>query len=324
MPWAQIGDASRVKDVTSRRRALDTGVTAAAVRHNLRTGRWRRLFPGVYLTHSGAPSWRQRLMAATVARGEGAVASLECALNLWNLSDREPPILTLAEPWDVHRQGTLRGVRTRRRRRLTRARRYGIPVTSAAQTVLDVLALPGRTPDADIALITRGVSRRIVSVGALRDELEHHPRHPRRDALRDIFEVAAEGFESVAEVRYVELVEAPHGLPQMELQVPIDGPGDGGRVPRLDFKDRERGIGLEIDGEFYHRDRQVRDRRRDRDAASNGEINLRAGWIEVVEQSCELAVDVALVQISRGWQGRPRACSPTCAVGRDARLLRTA
>lgn len=309
-----------MRDVLSRRRALDTGVTAAAIRHNLRKGRWQRLFPGVYLTNNGAPTWRQRLMAATLARGDGAVASLECALNLWSLSDREPPILTLAEPGDVHRQGTLRGVRCRRRRRLTRARRYGIPVTSAAQTVLDVLAMPGRTPDEDVALITRGVSRRIVTAEALRTELEHHPRHPRRDALADILTVAAEGFESVAEVRYVELVEDPHGLPKMELQVPVNGRGDGGRVPRLDFKDRARDIGLEIDGELYHRGRQVRDRRRDREAASKGEVNLRAGWIEVVEQSCELAVDVALVQISRGWQGRPRACSPSCAVGRDARL----
>ncbi|MFC6420357.1 hypothetical protein [Ornithinimicrobium tianjinense] len=261
-------------------------------------------------------------MAATLARGDGAVASLECALSLWNLADREPQILTLAEPANTHRRTTLPGVRVRRRRRLTRVRRYGIPVTSAAQTVLDVLAMPGRTPDDDVALITRAVSRRKVTVAELRAELAHHPRHPRAGALSEILIAAAEGLGSVAEVRYVERVERPHGLPTMERQAPMDGlqAQADGRSRTLDFRDRERGIGLEIDGDLWHRERQVRDRGRDREFAGRGEVSLRAGWIEVVERPCELAVDVALVQIARGWTGRPSACGPDCAVGRDTRL----
>ncbi|WP_122263001.1 hypothetical protein [Ornithinimicrobium cerasi] len=309
-----------MRNVTTRRQALADGLTAAAVRHLLATGRWQRLFPGVYLTHSGSPTWRERLLAATLARGDGAVASLECALVLWGLGDREPQILTLAEPWEKHRSGRLPGVRVRRRRRMSTARRYGIPVTSAAQTVLDVLALPGRTLDDDVALVTRAVSRGHVTVGSLRAELRHHPQHPRRSTLAEVLTAAAEGFESVAEVRYVDRVERPHGLPSMERQVPVDGSAAGGRVRRLDFKDRERGIGMEIDGELYHRGRQVRDRGRDREVAGTGEVTLRAGWFEVTERPCELAVDVALVQIARGWQGRPRACGPTCPVGRQPRL----
>lgn len=311
-----------MKDVIARRQALARGDTAGQIRHRLDTGRWKVIFPGVYLTHSGAPSWRQRLKAATLARGKGAVATLECALNLWNLSDREPPMLTLAEPSSVHRSGTLQGVRTARRRRLSTARRYGIPVTSAAQTVLDVLAMPGRTSDEDMALITRAVSRKVVTIESLRAELEHHPRHPRRASLSEILTVAAEGFESVAEVKYVERVEKPHGLPRMELQVPIDEPdGTRGRVRRIDLKDRKRGIGMEIDGELYHRERQAYDRRRDREAAGKGDVLLHAGWFEVVDESCELAADVAVVQISRGWEGRPHGCgAEKCAIERDARL----
>jgi hypothetical protein len=309
-----------MRNVITRRQALADGRTPAAIRHLLSTRRWQRLFPGVYLTHSGSPTWRERLLAATLARGDGAVASLECALVLWGLGDREPQILTLAEPWEKHRSGRLPGVRVRRRRRLSTARRYGIPLTSAAQTVLDVLALPGRTLDDDVALLTRAVSRGHVTVESLLAELGHHPHHPRRSTLGEVLTVAAEGFESVAEVRYVERVERPHGLPPMERQVPIDGFAGGGRVRRLDFKDRERGIGMDIDGELYHRGRQVRDRGRDREVAGNGEVNLRAGWFEVTERPCELAVDVALVQVARGWHGRPRACGPTCPVGRHPRL----
>lgn len=161
---ALMGESGGMKDVITRKQAMAKGLSTAKIRHRVAAGRWRLIFPGVYLTHSGTPTWRQRLMAATLARGAGSVASLECALHLWNLSDRQPPILTLAEPWRLHRVGTLPGVRVRRRRRLSAARRYGIPVTSAAQTVLDVLAMPGRTPDEDVALITRAVSRKVVTV----------------------------------------------------------------------------------------------------------------------------------------------------------------
>ena len=311
-----------MKDVVSRPQALGQGLTPSAVRHRLRTGRWQVIFRGVYLTHSGSATWRQRLEAATLARGDGAVASLECALNLWGLTDREPPILTLAEPARTRRSCQLPGVRVRRRARLSVARRYGIPVTSAAQTVLDVLALPGRTLEDDIALITRAVSRKKVTVDALRAELRHHRRHPRRAGLDEILAAAAEGLESVAEVKYVERVERPHGLPAMERQAPMDGATAlaHGRSRRMDFKDRARGVVLEVDGELYYRLRQAQDRGRDRETAGRGEVTLRAGWAEVVETPCELAVDIALTLRARGWAGRPTPCGAACAVGRDARL----
>jgi hypothetical protein len=236
--------------VLSRQQAFARGHTPAQVRHLLARGTWQRLLPGVYLTHTGRPAWRDRLQAAVLRRGEGAVVTLECALRLWGLTDREPGVLTLGEPAQTHRRRTVPGVRVRRRRRLTRATRYGIPVTGAAQTVIDVLGMPGRTPEDDIALITRAVGRRAVTVAELRAELAHHPRHPRRLGLAEVLEAAAEGLGSAAEVRYVERVERPHGLPRMERQVPLDGlvaVGDG-RSRVLDLKDRKRGVGLEIDG----------------------------------------------------------------------------
>lgn len=308
--------------VISRQQALARGRSPAQIRHLLARGTWQRLLPGVYLTHTGRPSWRERLQAALLRRGDGAVVTLECALRLWGLTDREPGILTLGEPATTHRRRAVPGVRVRRRRRLTRAMRYGIPVTEAAQTVIDVLATPGRTPDDDMALITRAVSRRTVTVDELRAELRHHPRHPRRESLGEILAAAAQGLGSAAEVRYVERVERAHGLPWMERQVPMDGAiavADG-RSRVLDLRDRERGIGLEIDGDLWHRDKQLRDRGRDRQVAGRGGVTLRAGWVEVVERPCELAVDVALTQIARGWTGRPVPCGPGCAVSRDARL----
>ena len=126
----------------------------------------------------------------------------------------------------------------------------------------------------------------------------------------------------MAEVRYVRLVEEPHGLPRMERQVPLDGPRAmaDGRGRRLDFRDPERRLGLVIDGELIHRGRQAVDRRRDREAAGRGDTNLRAGWFEVVDSPCELAADVAVAQLARGCTGSPRACSADCALLLDPRL----
>ena len=327
--------------VLTRSQAISHGTSYAAVRHNVASGRWQRVFPGVFVTHSGDVTWQERVHAAALARGRGTLVSLECALKLWGLRDREPPIITLAEPEATRRVRALPGVRVRRRRRLAASRRYGIPVTSAAQTVLDVIALPTTTLDETIALITRAVATKKVTLADLREELGHHPRHPERHLLTEVLSAAMDGLESVAEYRYVRDVEAAHGLPTMERQVPVEVPGAGpssggssssgtsgggatGRTSRMDFTDRTRRIRVEVDGELYHRERQQQDRARDRRAAGQNETTLRVGWAEIVATPCQVAADVAVVHVARGWSGRPHACRPGCPVEKDPRLRSSA
>lgn len=307
-----------MRTVISRRQAL-TGMTWSALRHRVEAGDWQRVFPGAFVTHTGEVSWRERLEAATLARGPGAVVSLHCALHLWGLQDRPPAIITLAEPFDMHRIKDLPGVRVRRRRRLTATRRYGIPVTDVAQTVVDVIALSPKDIHGLMALVTRAVGSHKVSVVQLIAELRHHPRHPARDLLAETLSAAAEGLGSAAEIQYVQKVEVAHGLPRMQRQSPID-PADGHtKVRSLDFRDPSRNLGVEIDGDLWHRERQLADRQRDRSVAGHGGVVLRAGWVEVVATPCLLAGDIAAAQRARGWTGWPRRCGATCAIARDAR-----
>lgn len=309
--------------VVTRKQALAPGgLTPGRLRTKLAHGTWQTIFRGVYVRHNGRITYRERLLGAVLSRGAGARVTLECALHLWDLTEREPPIITLGEPADVHRTRRLPGVRVARRSRLTRAKRHGIPVTGLAQTIIDVAALPTFSVDEVISLITRATARRKLTIAALREELGHHPRHPLREVIGEALAAAEEGLESVAEVRYAERVERAHGLPVMKRQFPIDGPAAvrDGRSRRMDFRDPERGVGMEIDGELYHRSRQQQDRARDRQAAGRGDVILRAGWADVVSAPCTLAVDVALAQKARGWTGHPYPCSPGCALGRDARL----
>ncbi|WP_130012750.1 hypothetical protein [Serinicoccus sediminis] len=315
----------------TRKQALAEGRSAKRIRGLVARGLWQVMHRGVYLTHSGPVAWQERVAAAVLAAGAGAVASEECALPLWGLSERRPPVVTVAIPASRTLRADLRGVRVRRRRRLTRAVRSGIPVTGLHQSVLDVLALPRTDDDEMVALLLRACRPGRSSPAALRAELAHHPRHPRRADLEAVLEAAELGLGSVAEWRYVRDVERAHGLPTMTPQVAVAPSGElvgtRGTTPTegmqyLDLLDPERGVGVEIDGALFHDDRVHLDRARDRSGTVQGRVMLRAGWSDVVLRPCELAVEVALVQIRRGWTGRPRACSPGCAVAVDARLAR--
>ncbi len=308
-----------MKTVISRRQALAQGMTTGQIRHKLDRGDWQQPFRATYVQHTGQVTWLERVEAAVSARGPGAVVSLRCALHLWGLTREQPAIITLAEHFDTHRSGALEGVRVRRRRRLATARRYGLPVNTLPQTIIDVIALRPRDSDDMMALITRGVSSRKVTVPELRDELTHHPRHPAREVLTETLTAAEEGLGSAAEARYARDVEAAHALPRMQRQDPISR-ADGGTLARtMDFRDRARGLGVEIDGNLWHREKQLADRRRDREAAGAGGVVLRAGWVEVVVDPCRLAADVGAAQQARGWTGMPRPCGHTCAIATDPR-----
>lgn len=304
--------------VITRAAAQRQGISLARQRHLLARGTWQRLHDGVYVRHTGPVSYRERLEAAVLARGPGACVSLECALTLWGLSDRQPPIITLAEPATTHRTRALPGVRVRRRRRLAVAVRHGIPVTSGAQSVLDVAALTDAR-DELVALVTRALARRVVGVAELRAELAHHPRHRHRAFLGELLTVAAEGLESAAEVRYAVDVERAHGLPRSRRQV-ADGPTAvrDGRSRRVDVRYDEQRVVVEVDGELWHRERAHEDRARDRQAAARGEVVLRAGWADVAGAPCALAAEVAAVLLTRGWGGMARPCGAGCPVGRCA------
>lgn len=320
----------QMKHVLPRSRALREGWSAKAMRTRLRSGRWQVLQRGVYLTREGEPTWRERVLGAVLARGKGAVASGEAALALWGLSDREPRFIVVAIPHSRTVEGRLRGARPRRRRRLTRSHRHGIPVTGLHQTVLDVLASPAMSVDDVVSLLVRACAPGRSTPARLLAELEHHPRHPLRRQLRELLEVAEAGLGSAAEWRYLRDVQRAHRLPEMVPQAPVDpghihGVGTGGRpregVERHDLVDAERQVAVEIDGSTFHRGREARDTRRDRRSAGHGRVTVRVLFVELVFSPCDIAVDVALVLRQRGWTGRPIACSPGCPVASDPRLL---
>ncbi|WP_414974318.1 hypothetical protein [Gordonia sp. (in: high G+C Gram-positive bacteria)] len=60
--------------VISRRQVLECGHTANDVRRLLRRREWATVVPGVYVNHTGLPTWRQRAWAAVLAAEPAALA----------------------------------------------------------------------------------------------------------------------------------------------------------------------------------------------------------------------------------------------------------
>ncbi|HYP22179.1 MAG TPA: type IV toxin-antitoxin system AbiEi family antitoxin domain-containing protein [Actinomycetota bacterium] len=90
--------AARQHGVVTRAQAIETGLTKSMVQTRVRTGRLRRIHPGVYCVGGSPATFEQRAFAAAAWAGPGAVLSHRSAGYLWGLVDRHPPVDELWTP----------------------------------------------------------------------------------------------------------------------------------------------------------------------------------------------------------------------------------
>jgi hypothetical protein len=69
--------------VIGRGQALEAGLAPDSIETLLRSGRWQRLYRGVYATFTGTPSHEAMLWAVLVRAGPGAALSHETAAELY-------------------------------------------------------------------------------------------------------------------------------------------------------------------------------------------------------------------------------------------------
>lgn len=299
--------------------AREHGLTEDTVRWRVESGRWSRLGRGLYVAQTGPLGWLGRAHATVLRGGDGVGLALDSAAYLHGLRSEPPPMVTLWVPRG-RRMTRLPGTKVRQRSDIDAVTRRGLPVTSAATTVLDLADAPGTDWREAVATAARWVQRRRVTSEEIVAARDTRPRHRHRRVLQLALGVVAEGAESLLEIGYVQRVERRHGLPRARLQVPAGGPGN--RL-RRDAEYEQWRVVVELDGRLGHEGELLAvDRRRDRGAAREGRLTLRAGWVDVDADACGLALDVHETLRSRGWTGRGRACGPRCAV-RHA-LARTA
>lgn len=303
--------------IVSRPQALRAGLSPGMIRFRVSSDRWRQIHPGVYATFTGKLSREARLWAAVLSAGAGAVLSHETAAELHRLIDKPTETIHVTIPVG-RRVMAVEGVSLYRSARAVEAsqpRTYP-PRTKIEETVLD-LTQTAATFDDVCGWVTRAFARDLTDEERLRAAMMARTKLRWRSDLRELIVAAAGGDHSVLEFRYHRDVERAHGLPEPDRQVPFTTPA--GRRGRRDRLYEKYGVVVELDGRLAHpAENQRKDKSRDNAAAAVGMQSLRYGWTEVKWEACATAAEVAKVLRLHGWEGRPRPCSPGCAVQRVA------
>jgi very-short-patch-repair endonuclease len=292
--------------VVHRRQLLELGLDDNDVRRLVRRRELARLHSGVYLNHTGPPTWLSRAWAATLYYGEAAL----CHRSALDLAG-DPIHVAIEHP----RNGApLPGVVLHRLTRLHDRVQWhrSPPRLRLEEAALDV-AGDAETLTKAIDVVTEVCNRRVTTPQRLLEALAARQRTPRGLELRRVLGEVADGMSSVLESGVVRRVLRPHGLPVGRRQV--RGQTPQGVVYRDMLLD-EYAVVLELDGHTWHADPASRahDMVRDLQAAGEGLLTVRLGWPHVHQSACMTAAGLVAVLQRRGWRGRPRACSSACAV----------
>lgn len=285
--------ARRQHGAFTRVQAQASGLSDRMIDAAVARGEWLRLRRGVYAVAGTPGTDLQRLMAAVLAAGRGAMASHQAAAWLWDLHDAADPAVIVP----ANRKPKLAGVEVHRRLPLPEAsRRHGIPVTNPLRTVLD---LGATSLDVAERAIDRGLAHRLFTVAGVEAELARQAAPGRKGVanLRTALDrrLATERRPpSVLESRMGRLLrDAGLPLPEAEYEV--------GRH-RLDFAWPVQRVAVEVDGFADHSslDQFGADRRRQNELVLAGWLLLRFTWDDVCQRPAEVAARIRrAVEVSR-------------------------
>jgi hypothetical protein len=298
--------------VVSRRQAHEAGLAAHDLARLLRRRDLTRLHPGVYVDHTGEPTFVQRAWGAVqlywpaALSGDSALRAAEGPG-----SRRDSRVVELVV--DRHRH-----VSPPPSIRVTRSERFsdrvlwnvGPPRLRYEEAALDVAALAATELEA-VGELSRAVQTRRTTAERMLWALRDRTRVPRRSWLAAVLRDVAQGTCSVLEREYLHRVERPHGLDVGRRQV-RDRLGAGSV-----YRDVLYGCGLvvELDGRLFHDTAAQRDRDFDRDleTAARGLSTVRLSYGQVLDRPCWTASRIAALMHRLGRPGGLRRC-PGCAL----------
>lgn len=261
---------------------LALGLTKHAISHRVAIGRLWRLHRGVYAVGGAVVGPEGRWLAAVKACGPNAVLSHLSAAALWRLRENPRGGVDITGPGSRHSRPGIRVHRSRQLGSTERTERDGIPVTTVAQTLLDLAGL----------LSERSLERAVIEAERERvldrGAVERLCRPGRRGAGRLRGIVRRElgpwvGAASELEMRFLDLCRE-HAIPMPQVNVLVAG-------FRVDAYWPAPGLVVELDGRAYHR--TAGDRRRD--TARDGALRLaglevvRFDWGDVTKRSAATA-----------------------------------
>ena len=302
--------------VIARWQAVELGCTPNDIRRLLRRREWVRVFPGVYVDHSGPLTWQQRAWSAVLLAWPAALChstairaadgpgrrSFDESAPLHVAVDRDRKFVADPARIVAHRLVGLEGKVNWNARP---------PRVRVEEAVLDVAA--GADDDfSAIEALSNAVQSRRTTAKRIQAALEDRPRIARREFLGSVLTDIADGTCSVLEHGYLTKVERPHGLPSADRQL---GGSARGPVYR-DVTYVGQSLVVELDGRLFHDSATARDKDMDRDleAAIDGLRTVRVGWGQVYRRPCLTAQRIGRLLQQSGWTGAPAGC-PACDSG---------
>ncbi len=230
--------------------ARELRITRKMLRTRVSQGAWRRVRAGVYFVcgHE-ADAAVPHLAAVLATHQEGVRASHRAGAWLWNLTPHpQKPEVTLVTDARVR----LTDVRVHRTTTnlLPAETRKGVPVTTAAETLLDLGAVVPLSKVRDA--LDRGIANKVLTPMSALAELERRGRVGVRGtaslrALLDDAGLSGSHHPSVLEAKTRRLIQKA-GLPQPVCELIVGRHGEY----RLDFCWPELQLALEVDGWAYH------------------------------------------------------------------------
>jgi hypothetical protein len=290
--------AERRFNLITRGEALASGLTPAAIKHRVESGRWRPVRRGVYAVTGVPPSWEQTVYAAVLASGDGVLASHSTSGRLFlpAVDGSEIEVTGPRNRW-VRRAGII-GHRSLLLVPEDRTSRLSIPCVATARTIVDLSGrLDAETLGRHVDDLLRRRLVRLSEVGRVAARLRLAPGRSLA-TVQAVLAARREGYDpgdSALEARYIRALDAAGiPLPRTRYWVRL-----GGRRYRLDLAYPEQRLAIEIDSWAYHRWRSAFDG----DRAKRNDLVLD-GW-RVLQISDSLSDDEMVALTSAA-----RLCSP--------------
>lgn len=287
--------AGRQDGVVSRAQLAALGVGRGAIASRVARGSLVRLHRGVYAVGHSAVGARGRMIGALLAVGPDAVLSHRSAAAAWGIVAVSSAPVEVSVPGREARSRAGVVVRTVGHGALPEAtRRHGLPVTTAARTLLDVASqLPAE--QLERALGDARVLRLVDDADLVAAIARAPRRHPGVAALRRAMAgTRSAATRSTLERTLLRLIRRA-GLPP-----PRANQRWAGHV--LDFVWLDERLVVETDGWAAHGQRSAfeRDRARDADLVAAGFAVIRVTWRQLQDEPLAVIARIAQSLGARG------------------------
>jgi hypothetical protein len=243
------------------------GLSASGIDHRVRTGRLHRKYSGIFAVGRPDLPLDGVFLAAVRACGSEAKLSNLSALRKYELRGGGTYRIDVTAPRSIKPKPGIRLHRPLSLDALDTTIVDGIPITTVAQTLLDVSAPKYRLNIGK--LLHEAAVQELLDMRAIWGVLARQPNHPgarRLDrASREEVPFTRSGLEETALALF-----ASFSMPQPETNAWIS---DGEQLVEVDFVWRDARVIVEVDGERYHSTRW----RRRQDAAKTAALRDQ-GW----------------------------------------------